>query len=97
MKSEELKKYSNPNKVKKIAEKLGLNPVEISTRKDKKYMIYDNNGDVKHFGQALYQDYTKHNDKDRLKSFMTRNHRWYHAPKYSPAYLSAYLLWNPDY
>ena len=97
MKSEEIKKYSNPNKVKKIAEMMGLNPVEISTRKDKKYMIYDNNGDVKHFGLMSYQDYTKHNDKDRLKSFMARNHRWYHAPKYSPAYLSAYLLWNPDY
>lgn len=97
MKSEEVKKYSNPNKVKKIAEKLGLNPVEISTRKDKKYMIYDNNGDVKHFGQMLYHDYTSHNDKKRLNDFMTRNHKWYNAPKYSPAYLSAYLLWNPDY
>ena len=96
-KSEQLAEYSNILKVQKLAKKLGLNPVEISTRKDKKYMIYDNNGDVKHFGLMSYQDYTKHNDKDRLKSFMNRNHRWYHAPKYSPAYLSAYLLWNPDY
>jgi hypothetical protein len=97
MKSEEIKKYSNPNKVKKIAKLMGLNPVELSTKKDKKYMIYDNNGDVKHFGQMLYQDYTKSNDKDKLNNFMQRNHRWYDAPKYTPAYLSAYLLWNPDY
>jgi len=97
MKSDEIKKYSNPEKVKKIAKMMGLNPVEISTRKDKKYMIYDNEGHVKHFGVMLYQDYTKTNDKDKLKLFMNRNHRWYDAPKYSPAYLSAYLLWNPDY
>lgn len=97
MKRDEIKKYSNPDKVMKIAKKLGLNPVEISTRKDKKYMIYDNNGDVKHFGQMLYHDYTKTNDKSKLDAFMNRNNRWYHAPKYSPAWLSAYLLWNPDY
>ena len=97
MKRDEIKKYSNPDKVMKIAKKLGLNPVEISTRKDKKYMIYDNNGDVKHFGQMLYHDYTKTNDKSKLDAFMNRNNRWYHAPKYSPAWLSAYLLWNPKY
>lgn len=97
MKSEEIKKYSNPDKVQKIAEKLGLNPVGISSRKDKKYMIYDNKGDVKHFGVMLYQDFTKTNDRNKLKAFMSRNHRWYHAPKYSPAWLSAYLLWNPDF
>jgi hypothetical protein len=97
MKSEEIKKYSDPDKVRKIAKKLGLNPVDISSRKDKKYMIYDNNGDVKHFGVMLYKDFTKTNDQNKLKSFMSRNHRWYHAPKYTPAWLSAHLLWNPDY
>ena len=34
---------------------------------------------------------------NKLEAFMNRNHRWYHAPKYTPAYLSAYLLWNPDF
>jgi hypothetical protein len=93
MKSEEIKKYSNPNKVKKIAEKLGLNPVELSTRKDKKYMIYDNNGDVKHFGAWGYIDFTKSNDDIQRKLFKQRNHKWEHAPKYSPAWLSYHILW----
>jgi len=89
----ELSKYSNINKVQKKAEKLGLNPVGISTRKDKKYMIYDNKGDVKHFGQMLYHDYTKTNDKTKRDMFKSRNASWEHADKYSPAWLSWNLLW----
>jgi hypothetical protein len=92
-KSEQLKLYSNISRVQKQAKKLGLNPVEISTRKDKKYMIMDDEGDVKHFGLIPYQDYTKHQDKERRDAFRRRNHRWKDAPKYSPAYLSYYLLW----
>jgi hypothetical protein len=92
-KSEQLKLYSNISRVQKQAKKLGLNPVEISTRKDKKYMIRDDNGDEKHFGLIPYQDYSFHQDKERRDSFRRRNHRWKDAPKYSPAYLSYYLLW----
>lgn len=96
-KEEEITDYSSPNKVKNIAKVLGLNPVGISTKSDKKYMIYDDKGHVKHFGQMYYQDYTKTGDRAKLNAFMNRNRKWYNAPKYSPAYLSAYLLWNPDY
>ena len=92
-KSEQLKLYSNISRVQKQAKKLGLNPVEISTRKDKKYMIMDEEGHVKHFGLMGYQDYTKHQDETRRDAFRRRNHRWKDAPKYSPAYLSYYLLW----
>jgi hypothetical protein len=92
-KSEQLKEYSNIIKVQKIAKKLNLNPVVISTRKDKKYMIRDNEGDVKHFGAMYYQDYTLHQDEKRRDSFLKRNHRWKDAPKYSPAWLSYHLLW----
>ena len=92
-KEKELRKYSDPDKVQKIAKKLGLNPVGISTRKDKKYMIYDNYGDVKHFGLMGYQDFTKHNDESRRDAFLRRNHTWKNADKYSPAYLSYHLLW----
>jgi len=96
-KEKEIKLYSNPDKVSKIAKKLGLNPVGISSKKDKKYMIYDNDGHVKHFGVMSYQDFTKHNDQTRLDNFMKRNAKWYDAPKYTPAWLSAHLLWNPEY
>jgi len=92
-KKQELKKYSDFEKVKENAKKLGLNPVGISTRRDKKYMIMDNYGDVKHFGQMLYQDFTKHGSESRRQDFLSRNHHWKYADKYSPAWLSYHLLW----
>ena len=92
-KEEQLKLYSDISKVQKKAKKLGLNPVEISSRKDKKYMIRDDSGDLKHFGLMGYQDYTKHQDEKRRESFQRRNHRWKDAPPYSPAWLSYWLTW----
>jgi hypothetical protein len=92
-KEEELRKYSNPEKVQEKAKKMGLNPVGISTKKDKKYMIMDNHGDVKHFGQMLYHDFTKTNDEKKREAFKNRNWRWEHADKYSPAWFSWNLLW----
>lgn len=88
-----VRKYSDPEKVQEKAENMGLNPVGISTRKDKKYMIMDNHGDVKHFGWLGYQDFTKTNDKKKRDNFRSRNHAWEHADKYSPAWLSYHLLW----
>ena len=93
-KEEQLKLYSDISKVQKMAKKLGLNPVEISSRKDKKYMIRDDFGDVKHFGAWGYTDYTKHHDEKRRESFQRRNHRWKDAPHYSPAWLSYWILWT---
>jgi hypothetical protein len=92
-KEKQLKLYSNILIVQKKAKKLGLNPVEISSRKDKKYMIHDDQGHVKHFGLMGYQDYTKTNDKDKRDNFRRRNHMWADAPEYSPANLSYNLLW----
>ena len=92
-KLEQLKLYSNISKVQKRAKKLGLNPVELSSRKDKKYMIRDDQGHVKHFGAWGYTDHTKHGDEKRLILFKKRNYKWYSSPKYSPAWLSANLLW----
>lgn len=92
-KEELVRKYSNPEKVQELAKKMKLNPVGISTRKDKKYMIYDNQGHVKHFGQMFAHDFTKTGDETKREHFRSRNHAWYDAPKYTPAYLSAWLLW----
>ena len=87
-----INKYSNPSIVMKKAKELHLNPIQLSTRKDKKYMVSDGKKLI-HFGQMGYEDYTKHNDENRRELFRKRNHKWATAEKYSPAWLSYYLLW----
>jgi len=88
----ELQKYSNPDYVMNKAEQLNLNPIFISTRKDKKYMIYNGKSWI-HFGQMGYQDYTKHHDESRRDNFRRRNRRWFFGPMYSPGRLAYILLW----
>ena len=88
--------YSNPATVVKNAQALLGNDIEVfySTRKNKKYMILNpENNKYIHFGEFGYEDYTKHKDKNRRLLFQKRNHKWKSAKKYSPAYLSYYLLW----
>ena len=68
--------------------------LELSTRKNKKYMIsgsFTNNKWI-HFGDMRYEDFTKHNDKERRKHFLKRNVHWIRND-YSPAFFSYYLLW----
>jgi len=88
----ELRKYSNPNYVINKADRLNLNPVFISNRKDKKYMIYNGKTWI-HFGQMGYEDFTKHNNNARRDNFRKRNRRWFFGPIYSPGRLSYTLLW----
>ena len=88
----ELRNYSDPEYVMNKAKMMGLNPVHESSRKDKKYMVFDGRTMV-HFRQMGYEDATKHNDLDRINRFRKRNWKWQNSPKYSPAYLSFYLLW----
>jgi len=89
-----INKYSNPSIVMKKAKELNLNPIQLSSRKDKKYMVLDpNTNKMVHFGQMGYEDYTKHHDEKRRELFRKRNHKWATAEKYSPAWLSYYVLW----
>jgi hypothetical protein len=90
----DLERFSNFNIVKNKGKKLlGIN-IEKSSRKDKKYMIRNpDNNKLVHFGQMGYEDFTKHKDKKRRIAFQTRNKRFATAYKYTPAYLSYYLLW----
>ena len=88
----ELRNYSDPEYVMNKAKMMGLNPVHESSRKDKKYMVFDGRTMI-HFGQMGYEDATKHNDLDRINRFKKRNWKWQNAPKYSPAWLSWFLLW----
>jgi hypothetical protein len=89
-------KYSNPSVVLKQAVKYHYNPkdIYISTRQNKKYMIYNPYSDkFIHFGQMPYKDYTITKDRYKRENFMTRNHKWKDYPKYTPAHLAYYLLW----
>jgi hypothetical protein len=87
--------YSNPRKVKQLVKRYLGKDVELylSTRKFKKYMIQNPDGEWIHFGQYPYEDYTKHKDPQRREDFRKRNVKWAIAPKWSPAWLSWYLLW----
>lgn len=98
-KYDELLQYSNPEIVHKKAKKIfGKNVIiTVSSRRDKKYMIYDPNKDKYiHFGQMGYQDFTRHKDKDRRRNYLTRTSNmqgeWKDNP-YSPNNLSRNLLW----
>ena len=88
----DLRNYSDPEYVMNKAKLMGLNPVHESSRKDKKYMVFDGRTMV-HFGQMGYEDASKHNDIDRINRFKKRNWKWQNSPKYSPAWLSWFLLW----
>jgi len=56
-------------------------------------MIQDNNNKWIHFGDINMEDATFHKDPIRIKKFKQRNKRWADADKYSPSYLSYWLLW----
>jgi hypothetical protein len=95
MKYEDLVLISDPYKV--YSKFKNIYPrdsdIKISTRKTKKYMIYDPN--IKkwfHFGSTM-EDYTFHRDLQRRLKFKTRNRRWADADIYSSAYASYTLLW----
>ena len=91
-KFKKLSKYRNPEYVMHKAKMMGLNPVHESSRKDKKYMVFDGNKMV-HFGQMGYEDYTYTGDKLKRDRFRKRNWKWPNSPRYSPAFLSWNLLW----
>ena len=71
----ELIKISDPKKVLKNAIHF-YGPdvyIDVSTRKNKKYMIYDDvNNKMVHFGQMGYQDFTKHKNKQRRSLYLAR-------------------------
>jgi len=98
-KYDELLKYSNPEEVyDKAREIFGPKTfLSVSSRQNKKYMIYDPYTDkFIHFGQMGYEDFTKHLDKNKRNNYLTRtaNMRgnWKDNP-YSPNNLSRNLLW----
>lgn len=91
-------KYSNPEISQEKAFKyLGANAILYpSNKKDKKYMIETPDGHWIHFGQFPYDDYNKHGNMVRRKSYLLRtaNMRgdWKNDP-YSANNLSRNILW----
>lgn len=91
-----IEKYSSPHKVfLKAWHMFGPQvQIKLSTRKNKKYMIYDpDKNKWIHFGEMGYEDYTKHGNLMRRERFRWRNRKWKDKEKYSPAYLAYHLLW----
>jgi len=91
-----LLKVSDPIEVKRRAYEIYNRPVFISTRKYKKYMIEDDNGKFRHFGDRRYEDGTYHKNPTRILSYHKRmsniKGNW-RDDEFSPNLLSLRLLW----
>jgi hypothetical protein len=95
----ELSKYSNFQKVQDNAiDYLGDDVVVFTSPKnDKKFRVYNPHTDKwVDFGQMGYEDYTKHQDEARRKSYLARATKikgnW-KEDKYSANNLAIHLLW----
>lgn len=92
----ELLKVSDPNEVDRRAMKEYGRPTYLSTRKYKKYMIKDDMGKWRHFGDIRYEDATRHKDISRIINYWHRMSKikgdWKND-KFSPNMLSLTLLW----
>ena len=86
---------SNPELMLKHLKKYYGNKVDLylSSSKNKKYMVFDEDGKKVHFGDLRFSDYTKTKNKEKRNNFRNRNRKWKDADKYTPAHLSYYLLW----
>lgn len=92
----ELLKVSDPEEVDKRAMKIYGKNVFLSTRKNKKYMILDDNNKFIHFGDIRYKDFTSHKDVIRAMRYRKRMENikgnW-RDNEYSPNILSLRLQW----
>jgi hypothetical protein len=87
---------SDPIEVRRRAYNIYNRPVFLSNRKNKKYMIEDNNGKFIHFGDIRYSDFTKHKNEDKKNRYWKRMTKikgdWVNN-EFSPNILSLVLLW----
>ena len=90
-------KVSDIKKVNKLSRMIYNKNVEPSTRKNKKYMIMNDDHKYIHFGDLRYEDATVHNDPVRISKYLMRATKikgdW-KKDKYSPNNLAINLLWN---
>jgi len=99
---EKICEVSNPDVVLKQLKKYYGDEVDLylSSSKNKKYMVFDEQGKKIHFGSIIHEDYTKHKDKKRRLNYLKRasniKGNWRQNP-FSPNMLSIILLWGYDY
>ena len=95
-KETEILKYSDPDKALENAIKYLKKNITfaLSTKKTKKYMVQRPDGKFIHFGSFGQKDYTLTRDKERQRLFKLRNAKWAKQDKYTPGWLSYYILWN---
>lgn len=90
-----LSDYSDIDEVQRNARKYLGKEVQPSTRKGKKFMVYDGTKWV-HFGALGYEDFTKHKDSARRDRYRKRafniKGKW-RENNYSPNNLSINILW----
>ena len=92
-------KVSNPELVLKQLNKYYGDKVDLysSTSKNKKYMVYNEDGKKVHFGSIIHEDYTKHKNTKRILNYLKRasniKGNWRQSP-FSPNMLSIILLWD---
>ncbi len=94
----QLQEKSNYILAKKLAYNIYDQSIQISTRKDKKYMIKNPlTNKYSHFGNINYSDYLKHKDSARRESYLKRSEGikgdW-KDDDYSPNNLSRLILWD---
>ena len=56
-------------------------------------MVQNPEGKWIHFGFYGMEDFTKHRNLRRRDAFRIRNAKWATAPKWSPSWMSYWLLW----
>jgi hypothetical protein len=69
--------------------------IEPSTRAGKRFMVYQTNGKIIHFGQAGGQTYIDHGDKAKREAYLARHKKrenW--NDPFSAGALSRWLLWG---
>ena len=91
-----LNKYSDFKIVNNKSQQLYNRPVFVSCRKDKKYMILNDDKKFIHFGQLGYEDFTEHHDLGRRDACLRRATKikgdW-KRDKFSPNNLAIHILW----
>jgi hypothetical protein len=96
-KSHPIYKYSNPEKLRINANKMGFSNIDIylSDKPDKKYfLIHPETNKKIYFGQSNFEDYLAHNDEKRRTRFKNRNKKWASLDKFTPGYISYFLSWD---
>ena len=90
--------YSNPKEAQRKAFKIYGKSALLyrSKAKGKKYSIQDLEGRIVSFGQMEYEDFTKHEDAERRRKYLSRSGNLrgnWKENEYSPNNLARNILW----